>query len=72
LLVRDAEENDDFLRPAVTKLIEDLEEVPLHSLTENENQQLLVFLQTALDVRFRLYPSFILLILPRLTNTVEH
>jgi hypothetical protein len=45
------EEGQAFSGPLVKKLIQDLEEVPLQSLSDKENEQLLVLLQATLDVR---------------------
>lgn len=46
----DNDDDQEFSRPLVTKLIQDLEEVPLKAFTANENEQLLVLLQATLDI----------------------
>jgi len=60
----DVNGDHEFSRPLVTKLIEELEAVPLKSLTENESEQLLVLIQATLDVMHPLSNVHLSLIIP--------
>ena len=70
-MLSDANDDHGFSRPLVTKLINDLEAVPLKSLTENESEQLLVLIQATLDVWIRLLIPIFSEHSTRLTNVEE-